>query len=109
MPDMIQTRIAGTNVNRYITQKCYRDRKNKLRCLFAGGKNGAHESVALARLVAGAPGKTVSYEFVASHLWQEFERYDNSEARLRSLEFQTSVAMAAASRFQRAIRQGSLR
>jgi hypothetical protein len=73
-------------------------------CLFAGGKNGAHETMALARLVAGAPGKTVSYEFVLSHLWQELERYDNLEARLRSLEFQTSVAMAAASRFQRAIR-----
>jgi len=70
--------------------------------LSSGGKNGAHESVALARLVAGAPGKSVSPEFVASHLWQAFERYDNSEARLRSLEFQTSVAMAAASK--RAIR-----
>jgi hypothetical protein len=50
--------------------------KNKLRCLFAGGKNGAHESVALARLLADDAGKTVSHEFVASHLWQAFERYD---------------------------------
>jgi hypothetical protein len=92
----------GTGYNVVVTQKCYRDRKNKLS--FRCGKNGAHETMALARLVAGAPGKTVSYEFVLSHLWQELERYDNLEARLRSLEFQTSVAMAAASRFQRAIR-----
>jgi hypothetical protein len=32
--------------------------------------------VALARLLADDAGKTVSYEFVASHLWQAFERYD---------------------------------
>jgi hypothetical protein len=41
--------------------------------------------VALARLVAAAPGKTVSYEFVASHLWQAFERSDNSEALILSM------------------------
>jgi hypothetical protein len=103
MPDLIQTRIAGDECKQITLRRNVIATARTKFAVFAGGKNGAHESVALARLVAGAPGKTVSYEFVASHLWQAFARYE-SEVRLRSLEFQTSVAMAAASRFQQAIR-----
>ena len=54
------------------------------------------------------PGRSISYEFVASYLRDVFQALRCSQARLRSLEFQAPTALASEGRHERAIRQGPL-